>query len=116
MRPPKSARSRWPSAAASIDLPLPPGPTSASRVGRVASTVLASVATSPLRPFMPRGRGGKIERRASRLTGRAESRRERRYEAALRPEPDRRVAAAALVAQEDDKKHRRRHEAERCDP
>src|SRR5262245_45940037 len=46
-----------------MDLPLPPEPTSAMRVGRVARIVRASVATSALRPFMPRGGGGKIERR-----------------------------------------------------
>src|SRR5689334_15435589 len=34
------------------------------RVGRAASTVRASVVSSELRPFMPRGGGGKIERRA----------------------------------------------------
>src|SRR6185503_5984919 len=49
----------------SIDLPLPPEPTSAMRVGRVARIVRASVLTSALRPFMPRGRGGKIERGGS---------------------------------------------------
>src|SRR5262245_53967618 len=35
------------------------------RVGRVASTVRASVPNSAARPFMPRGGGGKIERRAA---------------------------------------------------
>src|SRR5690606_6495459 len=62
MRPPNSVRRRWPRAAASIDLPLPPEPTRAIRVGRVVRIVRASVATSPSRPFMPRGAGGKIER------------------------------------------------------
>ena len=42
----------------------PPGPINATRVGRVARIVRASVLSSPLRPFMPTGRGGKIERRA----------------------------------------------------
>src|SRR6185503_1284270 len=60
--PPNAARSLCPSAAANIDLPLPPEPTSAIRVGRVPRIVRASVLTSALRPFMPRGRGGKIER------------------------------------------------------
>src|SRR5688500_4063231 len=62
MRPPNSARSRWHSAAANIDLPLPPEPTSAMLVGRAAAMVRARVFTSALRPFMPRGRGGQIER------------------------------------------------------
>src|SRR5947207_15118095 len=63
MRPPNAARSLYPSAAANIDLPLPPEPTSAMRVGRAAAIVRASVRNSALRPFIPRGRGGKIDGR-----------------------------------------------------
>jgi hypothetical protein len=82
MRPPKLARSRWPSAAASIDLPLPPGPTSATRVGRVVRIVRASVAISPLRPFMPTGRGGKIDR-VTGFSARARAREERAINCAV---------------------------------
>src|SRR5579859_6355402 len=57
-RPPKRARTRWPSAHASIDFPLPPSPTSATRRGRDGWIALSSVESSSARPLRPTGGGG----------------------------------------------------------
>ena len=61
MRPPERGANRWPRAAASMDLPLPPAPTRARRGGGLPDGArergeLAAAA------FHAAGRGGNIER------------------------------------------------------
>ncbi len=58
IRPSKWARSLWPSTAASVDLPLPPAPTSATFAGWWARIRSTSVARSRVRPRNDRGEGG----------------------------------------------------------